>query len=665
MNISDMKRIYTLLTATLMLAGITLWSGCSNNEQIDSTTPETQVPQQANSFSFKLKGIKADTRADAEDVSTADEKAVYTMYVALFANNGTEDSKLSKIFCKDDAEVSENWQNLKIKESDGTYTITNPGYVGAYTAYFIANPDDDIKTQLATYLSTIDSESPTTLSAFEEGLVAGANTADGTKGKDPSKEVNTETNPKRGFIMVGKESINIDISTQLSDIALARLAARFDFINSAGASGNIAITKVEMNNPAIQSDLVQKTGTDVKYLNTTTPATITWEASLPQTGTLTTYTYENLNVTEGSAVNRTSITVYYTLKDAANSSDEVQKKKITITLNEGETQLAILRNHIYKIYLNGVTGQYTLEVADWGDGETVTIPNKDLNITYTANDLGKIGDFVYINDQGELAFFDGGLRTMYLDGSLSFTAPATLTTEQQKKCIGVVFSNMTSETDQKAGFSKGYVMALKYASENIAWGTAGINTQVAEQTKQIATIDECLNDYDGFSHCQEIANADPTFTNHPALAAIATYATNVPIPTDNKETTGWYLPSCGQISLICENLGGFSGIKSLKSSSSGKTSRAVYTIANGGDYMNKNIDMRLALAGSGNYDLAYVSSGIWTLTSTELPSNSSRNQYYCYMAIDFGNGKTFAFNGDGVKKTYTDVRNHTRAVFAF
>ena len=47
-------------------------------------------------------------------------------------------------------------------------------------------------------------------------------------------------------------------------------------------------------------------------------------------------------------------------------------------------QLGVKRNHLYSIYLNCVTGQYSLEVKDWEEGATVNMPNKDIYVEYTA-----------------------------------------------------------------------------------------------------------------------------------------------------------------------------------------------------------------------------------------------------------------------------------------
>lgn len=62
------------------------------------------------------------------------------------------------------------------------------------------------------------------------------------------------------------------------------------------------------------------------------------------------------------------------------------------------------------------------------------MPNDKLAITYTAVSLGKIGDIAYINDEGKLAFFDGGLRRMNLDGTLEYDLikRATISADGQK-----------------------------------------------------------------------------------------------------------------------------------------------------------------------------------------------------------------------------------------
>lgn len=115
------------------------------------------------------------------------------------------------------------------------------------------------------------------------------------------------------------------------------------------------------------------------------------------------------------------------------------------------------------------------------------MPNDKLAITYTADSLGKIGDITYVNDEGKLAFFDGGLRRMNLDGTLEYDLKkrATISADGQKKCIGIVFSNKTSAIDYAKGYTKGYVMALKdtksKTGDNARWKTE--NTQTFQSKK--------------------------------------------------------------------------------------------------------------------------------------------------------------------------------------
>lgn len=547
-----MKRIYTMLAAGAMLAATALWSGCSNNEVMENTTVETGTQKQAGSFSFNLKGTGAKTRAT--QTAAADESKVNAMYVALFINNeGEEDaaSKLHRIFFYDTKNVNSEWKadwTMTYDNTDGEkFTITKDNmektstYTGTYLAYFIANPEDAIEAELLGYLKT-EGNSRTTLGDFEANLMAKGAVEGGT-GDD-----------SRGFTMLSnKEKIEIAESPRNKEIVLTRLAARFDFINS--SPDNVTITNIKFNNLAKQSYLVpQSENTPEANLYKSGDAAVTksWPANegsgVP--ASMTVYAYENLNTKTqtqagGNSLIYTSITVTYTLDaDGAGDVSSPVAKELRIDLKEGDTELAVMRNHLYKINMNCVAGTYDLAVQEWQGGETVTVPNKDLAITYTANDLGKIGDYAYIKD-GKLAFIDGGLRTMYLDGTLEWQENFTpiISDEQKSASIGIVFSNQVSEIDKASGY-KGYIMSNKKGVA--AWRTAG-----ADEGNVKNTVKELANDLDGLTFCETMKQGNPTLDLYPALK----FAQTLLRP---EGTSDWYIATIGQWFTFFKNLGNVS-----------------------------------------------------------------------------------------------------------
>ena len=554
-----MKQIYTLLAATLMLAGTALWSGCSNNELLENEKPGTEKPdnQQAAGFKFSLKGIgKTNTRATAEELTKESETKINTLYVAFFLNDGSKkegDYLLYKIFAYDDKATGDAWTDATITKTADTedYVIASPGKVGDYVVYFIANPDADMKANFAKFQLSAGSgaelSTRTKLSDFE-ALKAKSGTADGTVEEgSPAAE--------RGFIMLAKQSITLSTSAAtVEDINLTRLAARFDFINSAAAADNkVKITKITINNAAQQSRLIELADISQEELKTQEVVLTDWSSD--QTAYISAYTYENLNLKDANASNRLSIDIEYELTAGASAKANMTKK---VQLKVGESDLAVLRNHIYRIYMNGVTGEFSVEVKDWNEGATVIVPDGNLDIVYTANDLGKVGDYVYVTTTGELAFSDGGLRKSNLNGTLEWDAdldnikPAT----DKGTCVGFVFSNRVSEKDKAKGWT-GYVISTRSnAMMQTYWCSGNYATKDNPNIPNVTTVKEMVNDMDGYSHCQAMETEGiDSYPMYKRLKSNTTSLTSLPA-----ETSGWYMPSIGQIAELFYNIAGMTSL---------------------------------------------------------------------------------------------------------
>lgn len=582
MKTQNMKQFHTLCAAALMLAGSALWGGCSSDELTGNAGMETS--KEAGSFSFRLNGVNTpQTRATQEAIAA--EKEVKTLYVAFFTKNESEnekDSKLYRIFCYDTDGAPQGWEDqFKMTLNGSEYSIAEPGNTGNYVTYFIANPEAAIKAQLKTYKES-EIAARTTLETFEKGLVA-----EGTA-KDES----------RGFTMMSKQQIEIGENKRNYTITLTRLAARFDFINSAPETATI--TDVKFNNEAIKSNLVQDSEvTPEAYLKTGAGTEQKWPSGGENSMTL--YTYENLNTNVENNFNYGSIIVSYTLSG--------QKKTLTVNLKEKDVALAIMRNHLYKINLNCITGTYEMTVQEWQGGETVTIPNKELAITYTADDEGKVGDYVY-NNNGTLAFSDGGLRKMYLDGTLEWenTRPGAVT--GKGTCVGIVFSNLTSETDQKAGYKRGYVLATKYAGKKVQWNSI---KETVSEIPVFNTIQEYIKDLDGYTYCQK-ANK----TKQEAIRVAMAHSVAIP-----KETSGWYLPTIGQLSVFARNITGTDGL-TTKTGNLNTTQATRYEFST--PDCNKKISELFKQIPTSEFDAFDTTEGdvLWLSTSSQGPAHSAR-----------------------------------------
>jgi hypothetical protein len=132
--------------------------------------------------------------------------------------------------------------------------------------------------------------------------------------------------------------------------------------------------------------------------------------------------------------------------------------------------------------------------------------------------------------------------------------------------LGVIFSNEPSEKDMKAGFVHGYVMALDcatYRGNTVRWLPNDYNYKENNDQKDISTIDDAIQDLDGYTHCNGYklgTNGGDTFNseNYPSLWAAFHFGENGYGKFQNETyyNSGWYIPSLGQWYLIFKNLGG-------------------------------------------------------------------------------------------------------------
>lgn len=193
--------------------------------------------------------------------------------------------------------------------------------------------------------------------------------------------------------------------------------------------------------------------------------------------------------------------------------------------------------------------------ATWGDGGEENITSKQVQL-FKADEL-KIGDYFYSDG----TWSDGGLRKRYDDGNVVIADPKpapVLTnpkTGASRTVVGIVFQTDKSrigakEKEKLGGEDKvhGLVMCVKNAATNQKWSTAW---NIGEFPKECATIADSYNDISGYGNCEHIRSSHGSFDNYPAFKGTDGYNTTCPVPTT---TTGWYLPSVGQLWDIFQNL---------------------------------------------------------------------------------------------------------------
>lgn len=175
---------------------------------------------------------------------------------------------------------------------------------------------------------------------------------------------------------------------------------------------------------------------------------------------------------------------------------------------------------------------------------------------------------------GDIYKSDGGLI------SQAELANPGITEEEKTECVGIVFQTyykgdgstkeltgrigdveiqkLKEVTDNPSYLPHGMVWALKHVKNNenvydyYKWR---LMDKIVNDLKELNTKESILADISGLSNCSIVKSSDGYDKNEfPAFKAAFDYNIYCPL---KKETTGWYLPSIGQLSDILKNLAGF------------------------------------------------------------------------------------------------------------
>lgn len=260
------------------------------------------------------------------------------------------------------------------------------------------------------------------------------------------------------------------------------------------------------------------------------------------------------------------------------------KKFIAVTLSNGNTyyyapitgEASLLggKEYTYDITVkNGYLEVEALTDGQWRDEGEQAVPSKDIKTSYKSTDL-KPGDYYY--SDGTCS--DGGLRRIYTDGT--GVGAGSVAPIGSKTVIGIVFwvgdpnkgnhDNGTVFTDfgdpalkiEKSGCTHGLVVALQDASAGTQWQTTATdvggwtnsNTSYGSIVAGYVATD-AVNKLRGYNNTQAIREYN-TFVgnNSPNLVlpvqTIDVWAASNPLPTSS---SGWYLPSTKELSLLCEH----------------------------------------------------------------------------------------------------------------
>lgn len=140
------------------------------------------------------------------------------------------------------------------------------------------------------------------------------------------------------------------------------------------------------------------------------------------------------------------------------------------------------------------------------------------------------------------------------DGSL-LSKEADATVVQAANVVGVVFQTDpdrigAKEKEKLRGNVHGLVMSVKYAAKKEIWD---FYDNRYEGLAKCETKADNYNDISGYGNCEHIRARRGGFDKFPAFKVADGYNTACPVPAT---TTGWYLPSSGQLWDILRNLGG-------------------------------------------------------------------------------------------------------------
>ena len=233
---------------------------------------------------------------------------------------------------------------------------------------------------------------------------------------------------------------------------------------------------------------------------------------------------------------------------------------------------------------------YSLNEVTWQAGQTITYTISSDGGTAEVN-TAEIGDFVFSDGTwGSLAANPG------------------------KTPVAIIFLNVTTVTDQRAGYTHGYAMALK--NVHSSGSTVGTYKWANSSTDESnlpnisdATWKSRRADLEGLTNTSFISTS-----SYPAgYAAMTTFASQVAAPSG---TSGWFLPSSGQWYYILVNLGGMSA-----------TPGNAWGWSNASSTAATNLNNKINVTGSGNYD-AFSNSYEYYWSSSEHGSSDAYGAYF-------------------------------------
>ena len=299
-----------------------------------------------------------------------------------------------------------------------------------------------------------------------------------------------------------------------------------------------------------------------------------------------------------------------------------------ITLSEKNVDLEVGKYMKYKINAEGAVSSYTKRAI-------------------------AVGDYYYADG----SIYPGPTAQQIVNNGSKENATVTLDnyTPFKEGCIGIIFSTVTSVTDTEKGWTKVYVMALKNTkAENTVWAnTKGIDETfldniAVDNADRFTTL---IADKDGYIKTMAMINSENgyTVTSRPAFFEAVNYSVQYTTP---ELSSGWFLPSIGQLVDIMNNLGGVSDLITATSNFTGSAVESVFVPM-------LTLQARLTAVGG---ELGWVNNNLRWWACNEVSSD----QAWCIdigLVANEGRAKYVLLNRD--KDQSAQNYHRARPIFAF
>lgn len=311
--------------------------------------------------------------------------------------------------------------------------------------------------------------------------------------------------------------------------------------------------------------------------------------------------------------------------------------------------------------------QYTVTVAP---SDIYGVAGTETTLTVTTLDMApsdpKVGDYFYSDG----TWSDGGLISIDPDGQNAVWAAVKPAPVAGKTVVGIVFNTDPSriaEADKEAGFTHGYVIACKNAvdptkgnfekyPESIWYARFGIEVSAISVTKVSKTW------YSNLSGREETAKILEKFASDPAVDVPMFYYCTTGFPVQAPEnTSGWFVPSTGQLWDCIANFCSGEVARNLSSQRTDPYDMTYYFSVNTGEPVLANFMRAFDGVPEADKDPILMNDGNRTPTSVALRSSS---RYDTESACHFNLGTDDKGLIEGMAGWF-DEEGHARPILAF